>query len=549
MPTERHNKASQSTPPQSRCQGRRLPHETPPDDPRIDNLNRAIAALKTRLPAERLILDTTSRRAYECDGLTAYRETPGVVVLPRSLDEIRDVLAIARETATPIVPRGAGTGLSGGATPRADAILLSLARFNRILDIDPEQQIAVVEPGVRNLAVSEAAAAFGLYYAPDPSSQIACTIGGNVAENAGGVHCLKYGLTTHNVLGLRMLTIDGDEIELGGPRYDDDGLNLLGAVIGSEGLLGIVTQVTLRLLPKPERVQVLLADFDDVATATQAVAGIFSTGIVPAGLEMMDNAAIRAAEDFVHAGYPIDAAALLLVEVDGSNAAVSEDVMRLRTRLLELGARHIRTAADAAERNILWAGRKAAFPAAGRISPDYYCMDGTIPRRALANLFDQMQRLSEYYGLRVCNVFHAGDGNLHPLILFDASRPQETERAEAFGLDILNACVDAGGTITGEHGVGLEKLDGMCHQFSALELQTFFALRQAFDPKALLNPGKAIPTLTRCAETRRDHRASLVQKTFEAAAARCKDQPDTAGPPQEHALSEPDRWRTDLPRF
>ncbi|ADC71512.1 FAD linked oxidase domain protein [Thioalkalivibrio sp. K90mix] len=477
----------------------------PPDSTALDALAAAIAVLQQELPADRLILEAHERRTYECDGLSAYRQTPGAVALPHTREELLTCLRVCREHQVPIVPRGAGTGLSGGALPSATGLLLSLARFNRILEIDADNRCAVVQPGVRNLAISEAAAPQGLYYAPDPSSQIACSIGGNVAENAGGVHCLKYGLTVHNVLGLEMVTLDGEIIRLGGKTLDTAGPDLLALMIGSEGMLGIVTEVTVRLLPRAERTQVLLASFDDVEAAGRAVAGIIAAGLIPAGLEMMDNAAIRAAEDFVHAGYPVDAAAILLCELDGTNAEVSEDIMVVRRKLLELGATEVRTARDAQEQALFWAGRKAAFPAAGRISPDYYCMDGTIPRHQLGTVLERINALSREHGLGVCNVFHAGDGNLHPLILYDANQPGQLETAETFGQQILELCVAVGGTVTGEHGVGVEKLDGMCVQFAPLELEQFHRLRQAFDPLGLLNPGKAVPTLARCAEFGRQH--------------------------------------------
>ncbi|WP_026340791.1 FAD-linked oxidase C-terminal domain-containing protein [Thioalkalivibrio sp. ALJT] len=476
-----------------------------PDPAATRALATVIATLTAELPADALVVEATERRAYECDGLSAYRRMPGAVALPRNRDELLACLRACRTHGVPVIPRGAGTGLSGGALPSETGLLLSLARFNRILEIDPDNRCAVVQPGVRNLAISEAAAPQGLYYAPDPSSQIACSIGGNVAENAGGVHCLKYGLTVHNVIGLEMVTLEGEIIRLGGKTLDSAGLDLLAFMIGSEGMLGIVTEVTVRLLPRPERTQVLLASFDDVESAGRAVAGIIAAGLIPAGLEMMDNAAIRAAEAFVHAGYPVDAAAILLCELDGTNAEVSEDIMVVRQKLLALGAAEVRTAADAAERARFWAGRKAAFPAAGRISPDYYCMDGTIPRHQLGTVLERINLLSHEHGLGVCNVFHAGDGNLHPLILYDANQPGQLETAEAFGQQILELCVEVGGTVTGEHGVGVEKLDGMCVQFAPPELAQFHQLRRAFDPQGLLNPGKAVPTLARCAEFSRQH--------------------------------------------
>ena len=383
--------------------------------------------------------------------------------------------------------------------------MLSLAKFNRILAIDPVNRTARVEPGVRNLAISEAAAPHGLYYAPDPSSQIACSIGGNVAENAGGVHCLKYGLTVHNVLGLKFLTIDGELVELGGKCLDTPGYDLLALLTGSEGMLGVIMEITVKLLPIPERAQLILAAFDSVEKAGDAVAAIIGAGFLPAGLEMMDNLAIRAAEDYAQAGYPTDAAAILLCELDGTNEEVSDGIMRLRKLLLKRGATEVRTAQDEAERQRMWAGRKSAFPAVGRLAPDYYCMDGTIPRRHLATVLKKIGALSEEYGLPVANVFHAGDGNLHPLILYDANKPGELERTEEFGGQILELCVAVGGTITGEHGVGVEKINQMCVQFPPAELEQFHAIKRAFDPAGLLNPGKAVPTLARCAEFGRMH--------------------------------------------
>ena len=463
-------------------------------------------ALRRRLAAslagvcDRVLTRPEELRPYECDGLSAYRQAPLLVVLPDTVEQVQAILRLCRDEGVPVIARGAGTGLSGGALPRADAVLLSLARFNRILDIDPANARARVQPGVRNLAISEAARPHGLYYAPDPSSQIACSIGGNVAENAGGVHCLKYGLTVHNLLSVDIVTLEGERVTLGGGGLDAPGYDLLALVTGSEGMLGVVVEVTVKLLPIPERAQVALAAFDDVARAGQAVADLIAAGIVPAGLEMMDNPAIRAAEDFARAGYPVKAAAILLCEVDGSNAEVSEDIRRVRDLLLQSGASEVRTARDEAERIRFWAGRKSAFPAVGRISPDYYCMDGTIPRQHLARVLKDIARLSEEFGLPVANVFHAGDGNLHPLILFDANRPGELEKAEAFGGRILELSVAVGGTITGEHGVGREKIDHMCLQFPAETLETFHAIKAVFDPRGLLNPGKAIPTLNRCAE-------------------------------------------------
>ncbi|WP_028989085.1 FAD-linked oxidase C-terminal domain-containing protein [Thermithiobacillus tepidarius DSM 3134] len=456
--------------------------------------------LRRFMPAESVLFEAEDLRPYECDGLSAYRELPLVVCLPETVEQVQQVLKLCHERQVPVVARGAGTGLSGGALPLADGVLLSLAKFKRILEIDTENRVARVQPGVCNLAISQAAAPCGLYYAPDPSSQIACTIGGNVAENSGGVHCLKYGLTVHNVLGLKIVTMDGELLELGGKALDTPGYDLLALMTGSEGLLGVIVEVTVKLLPKPERAQVLLAAFDDVAKAGEAVGAIIAAGIIPGGLEMMDNPAIRAAEAFVHAGYPTDAAAILLCELDGANAEVSEQIFQVRELLRACGATEVRSAETEAERQKLWAGRKAAFPAVGRLSPDYYCMDGTIPRFRLPEVLQEIARLSAEYGLPVANVFHAGDGNLHPLILFDANQPGELERTEAFGRQILELCVAVGGTVTGEHGVGVEKLAPMCSQFAAAELAQFHAVKHAFDPAGLLNPGKAVPTLHRCAE-------------------------------------------------
>ncbi|MEW5771496.1 MAG: FAD-linked oxidase C-terminal domain-containing protein [Pseudomonadota bacterium] len=463
-----------------------------------------LAALHAAVPG-RVLTGAEACRPYECDGLSAYRQTPDAVALPETVEEARAILRLCHEHGVPVVARGAGTGLSGGALPVQGGLLLGMAKFNRILQIDAANRSARVQPGVRNLAISEAAAAHGLYYAPDPSSQIACSIGGNVAENSGGVHCLKYGLTVHNVLSATILTIDGELLTLGSQALDGPGLDLLALFTGSEGLLGVIVEVTVKLLPRPERAQVLLAAYDDVEKAGAAVAAIIAAGVIPAGLEMMDNPAIRAAEAFVHAGYPEDAAAILLCELDGSNAEVSEEILRVRQLLLDSGATEVRTAQDEAQRMKFWAGRKNAFPAVGRLSPDYYCMDGTIPRQHLAHVLREIERLSDEYGLKVANVFHAGDGNLHPLILYDANRPGELEKTEEFGRRILELCVEVGGTVTGEHGVGVEKLDAMCSQFAAPELRQFMAVKAAFDPAGLLNPGKAVPTLHRCAEAGRMH--------------------------------------------
>jgi len=456
--------------------------------------------LKALLPNLRVLHEEEDLRPFECDGLSAYRTLPMLVVLPETIPQVQAILKFASANHVPIVARGAGTGLSGGALPLEKGILLVMARFNRILSIDPDAGVARVQPGVRNLAISQAVAPFGLYYAPDPSSQIACSIGGNVAENAGGVHCLKYGLTLHNILQLKVLTIDGEALTLGSEALDSPGFDLVALFTGSEGMLGIVTEVTVKLLAKPQSAVVLLASFDDVEKAGVAVARIIGAGIIPGGLEMMDNLAIRAAEDFVQAGYPVDAEAILLCELDGLESDVLEDCARVDAVMREAGATDVRISRNEVERQRFWAGRKNAFPAVGRISPDYYCMDGTIPRRELPRVLKGIADYSQEYGLRVANVFHAGDGNMHPLILFDANQPGEMERAEAIGSRILELCVAVGGTITGEHGVGREKINQMCVQFNSDELAYFHALKAAFDPKGLLNPGKNIPTLNRCAE-------------------------------------------------
>ena len=458
------------------------------------------AALRARLPERAVLHDPEDTRPYECDGLAAYRQLPMIVTLPSSEAEVLAILAVCRELQVPIVPRGAGTGLSGGALPIHDGVVVSTARLNRIVKGDAHARTAIVQPGVRNLAISEAAAQYGLYDAPDPSSQIACTIGGNVAENSGGVHCLKYGLTVHNVLRVRVATIDGDVIELGGEALDAPGLDLLAVFIGSEGMLGIVLEVTVKLVPKPAAAQVIMASFDDVVTGGNAVASVIAAGIIPAGLEMMDRTSSRMVEPFVRAGYDTDAAAILLCEADGTPLEVAEEIERMTAVLQAAGASAIAVSQSEAERMRFWSGRKNAFPAAGRISPDYYCMDGTIPRKNLAQVLTGIEGMETTFGLRCANVFHAGDGNLHPLILFDANKPGEFERAEAFGAAILALCVEVGGTITGEHGVGMEKINSMCVQFGRLELDAFFAVKRAFDAPMLLNPDKAIPTPHRCAE-------------------------------------------------
>ncbi|MDR5753804.1 MULTISPECIES: glycolate oxidase subunit GlcD [unclassified Caballeronia] len=471
------------------------------DGPLRDHDKAAIVRdLQSLLPHLQLLHTNEELRPFECDGLSAYRITPMLVALPGSVEEVQALLKYAHAHGVPVVARGAGTGLSGGALPLEKGILLVMARFNRILEVDAEACIARVQPGVRNLAISQAAAPHGLYYAPDPSSQIACSIGGNVAENAGGVHCLKYGLTVHNILKVEIVTIDGERLTLGSEALDSPGFDLLALITGSEGMLGIVVEVTVKLLIRPQSAKVLLASFDDIEKAGDAVAQIIGAGVIPGGLEMMDNLAIRAAEDFIHAGYPVDAEALLLCEVDGAESDVKEDCERVETLLRAAGATDIRLAANEAERQRFWAGRKNAFPAVGRISPDYYCMDGTIPRRELSRVLRGIAALSAQYGLRVANVFHAGDGNMHPLILFDANAPGEMERAETIGARILELCVEVGGSITGEHGVGREKINQMCAQFNSDELTFFHAVKAAFDPDGLLNPGKNVPTLHRCAE-------------------------------------------------
>jgi glycolate oxidase len=467
--------------------------------PKVDKAA-LVEALHARIPDLTVLHRAEDLRPYECDGLSAYRTVPLLVVLPERIEQVELLLKLCHERKVPVVARGAGTGLSGGALPLEQGVLLVMARFKQILEIDPAARSARVQPGVRNLAISQAAAPFGLYYAPDPSSQIACSIGGNVAENAGGVHCLKYGLTVHNLLKVQMLTIEGEHLTLGSDALDSPGFDLLALFTGSEGMLGIITEVTVKLLPKPQVAKVLLASFDSVEKAGAAVADIIAAGIIPGGLEMMDNLAIRAAEDFIHAGYPVDAEAILLCELDGVEADVHDDCQRVYQVLTQAGATEVRQARDEAERLRFWAGRKNAFPAVGRLSPDYYCMDGTIPRRALPCVLKGISDLSEQYGLRVANVFHAGDGNMHPLILFDANQAGELERAEALGGQILELCVAVGGSITGEHGVGREKINQMCAQFNSDELTLFHAVKAAFDPDRLLNPGKNIPTLQRCAE-------------------------------------------------
>jgi len=451
------------------------------------------------LPHDSVIDRPDSLRAYECDGLSAYRQVPLLVALPQTLGQVQRALRLCNELRVPVVSRGAGTGLSGGALPHPQGVVLSLAKMNAVLEIDAANRTARVEPGVRNLAVSDAVRHLNLFYAPDPSSQIACTIGGNIAENAGGVHCLKYGLTVHNIVSIKAATIGGDLLTLGGAP-DAPGFDLLALLVGSEGMLGVVVEATLKLLPLPECARVLLGAFDSVDRAAGSVAAVIAAGIIPAGIEMMDNPAIRAAEDFIQAGYPREAEAILLCEVDGIEADVAAQTAAVQKIFSQHGAVETRIACDERERALFWSGRKSAFPAVGRISPDYYCIDGSIPRKQIGRVLAEIGRLSGEFGLRIANVFHAGDGNLHPLILYDAGMPGELEKTEALGAKILELCIAAGGTITGEHGVGIEKTGEMCVQFNSRELAQFHAVREAFDPLRLLNPGKAIPTLARCAE-------------------------------------------------
>ena len=459
-----------------------------------------VQALGRVLPAHALLWNAEDTTPYECDGLTAYRQRPLVVCLPETYDEVQAVLRACHALNVPVVARGAGTGLSGGAMPHALGVTMSLAKFNRILDVNPESRTAVVQCGVRNLAISEAAAPYGLYYAPDPSSQIACTIGGNVAENSGGVHCLKYGLTVHNVLAVKGFTVEGEAVEFGSAALDTPGYDLLAAVIGSEGMLAVTTEVTVKLIPKPQLARCIMASFDDVRRAGDAVAAVIAAGIIPAGLEMMDKPMTAAVEDFVHAGYDLTAEAILLCESDGTPEEVEEEIGRMSEVLRAAGATAISVSQDEAERLRFWSGRKNAFPASGRISPDYMCMDSTIPRKRLADILLAIQEMEKKYQLRCANVFHAGDGNLHPLILFDANDADQLHRCELFGAEILETSVAMGGTVTGEHGVGVEKLNSMCVQFTAEENAQMFGLKNAFDPAGLLNPGKVIPTLNRCAE-------------------------------------------------
>ncbi|MGO4395644.1 FAD-linked oxidase C-terminal domain-containing protein [Variovorax sp. M-6] len=473
------------------------PHESLP---KPDRQAQVVQALQAHLPAHALIWHAEDTTPYECDGLTAYRQRPMVVALPETEAQVAAVLQICHRLGVPVVARGAGTGLSGGAMPHASGVTLSLAKFNRIIEVDPVSRTATVQCGVRNLAISEAAAPFNLYYAPDPSSQIACTIGGNVAENSGGVHCLKYGLTLHNVLRVRGFTAEGEPIEFGSEALDCAGLDLLALVIGSEGMLAVTLEVTVRLVPKPQLARCIMASFDDVRKAGDAVAAVIAAGIIPAGLEMMDKPMTAAVEDFVRAGYDLEAAAILLCESDGTPEEVEEEIGRMTEVLRGCGATAITCSTSEDERLRFWSGRKNAFPASGRISPDYMCLDSTIPRKRLADILLAIQQMEKKYDLRCCNVFHAGDGNLHPLVLFDANDPDELHRCELFGADILETSVAMGGTVSGEHGVGVEKLNSMCVQFTAAENEQMFGVKRAFDAEGLLNPGKVIPTLSRCAE-------------------------------------------------
>ena len=474
--------------------------------PEYDSLARSerqaevVRALQKVLPAHALLWNSEDTTPYECDGLTAYRQRPLVVALPETYAEVQAVLKCCHALDVPVVARGAGTGLSGGAMPHKLGVTLSLAKFNKILRLDPHSRTAVVQGGVRNLAISEAAAPHGLYYAPDPSSQIACTIGGNVAENSGGVHCLKYGLTVHNVLKVRGFTVEGEEVEFGADALDAPGYDLLSVIVGSEGMLAVTTEVTVRLIPKPQLARCIMASFDDLRKAGDAVAAVIAAGIIPAGLEMMDKPMTAAVEDFVHAGYDLDAAAILLCESDGTPEEVEEEIGRMTEVLKSCGATAIAVSQNEAERLRFWSGRKNAFPASGRISPDYMCMDSTIPRKRLADILLAIAEMEKKYQLRCANVFHAGDGNLHPLILFDANDADQLRRCELFGADILETSVAMGGTVTGEHGVGIEKLNSMCVQFSGEENEQMFGIKRAFDARSLLNPGKVIPTLNRCAE-------------------------------------------------
>ncbi len=471
-----------------------------PDTGVLAARDRLIGELGAIVPPDNLVTDEPGLKTYECDGLSAYRELPLAVVLPETTDEVARILDLCQRHRVKVVPRGSGTGLSGGALPLKDGVLLGLGKFNRILDIDYANRCVTVQPGVTNLAISQAVDHRGFYYAPDPSSQLACSIGGNVAENSGGVHCLKYGVTTNNLLGLEIVLMSGEIVRIGGKYMDSDGYDLLGIVTGSEGLLGVITEVTVRILPKPASVSTLLIGFDDLAAAGDCVARIIASGIIPAGLEMMDRAAVHATEEFCKAGYPLDVEALLICELDGPGPEVGELTGRVEKIAADLGARTIRRAASEQERERFWLGRKSAFPAVGRMSPDYYCIDGTIPRGRLAEVLTRMEGLSERHGLGVVNVFHAGDGNLHPLIMYDIDKPGDLEKAEALARDILTLCVEVGGVLSGEHGIGVEKRDLMGTMFSDEELKQQQRVKCAFDPEGLLNPGKVFPVLHRCAE-------------------------------------------------
>ena len=476
-----------------------------PDGAVLARRAQIVKALRTMVPGEGVIASEREMKPFETDGLTAYHQLPMVVVLPETTEQVSQVLAYCHAEGIKVVPRGAGTSLSGGALPLADGVLLGMAKFNKIKEIDFDNRVAVVEPGVTNLAVSTAVAHAGFYYAPDPSSQIACTIGGNVAENSGGVHCLKYGMTTNNVLGCEIVLITGEVLRFGGKHLDSEGYDLLGLIVGSEGLLGVVTEVTLRLLKKPETARAVLVGFPSSEDAGECVSQIIGAGIIPGGMEMMDKPAIHAVEEFVHAGYPLDVEALLIVELDGPGTEVDYLIARVEKIAQRCRAVSCQASTSEQQRLLFWAGRKAAFPAVGRISPDYYCMDGTIPRAQLPLVLKRMKELSAKYGLSVANVFHAGDGNLHPLILYDSNKPGELDRAENFGSDILRLCVEVGGVLTGEHGVGVEKRDLMPVMFSEIDLAAQQRVKCAFDAKGLLNPGKVFPVLHRCAELGRMH--------------------------------------------
>ena len=476
-----------------------------PDRGVLDRRAEIVEALRRLVPGEGVIDHEKELRAFESDGLTAYRQPPMVAVLPETTAQVREVMRYCAANRIKVVPRGAGTSLSGGALPLADGVLLGMGKFNKILEIDVANRCVVTQPGVTNLGITHAVQGQGLYYAPDPSSQIACTIGGNVAENSGGVHCLKYGLTTNNVIGVEIVTIEGEIVRLGGKHFDSSGYDLLGVMVGSEGMLGVVTEVTVRILPKPPGARALLIGFSTVEGAGDCVATVIGSGIIPGGMEIMDRPAVAAAEAFVHAGYPLDCEALMIVELDGCEAEVDHLITEVESIADRHGATSRRASQSEEERLLFWAGRKAAFPAVGRISPDYYCMDGTIPRREIGRVLEQMKQMQERFGLRVANVFHAGDGNLHPLILYDANKPGELERAEAFGAAILRLCVQVGGVLTGEHGVGVEKRDLMDTMFNEVDLNQQQRLKCAFDSDGLLNPGKVFPQLCRCAELGRMH--------------------------------------------